>query len=529
MNLGYFSFIEKERLKTMGEKIFKRMNIGVIIPFLFSLLILLLFSRNQLFQHQIYPSGDLAADMLLNDQIDIKGYLLTGQYSRFGFHHPGPFYFYVTWIFEKIFSRFFPSMAAIWILTMIFLNSLFLAIASLMIFHKSNMSQDSLLIKRIIFIALTIFYFKKYMISVWPPDKIMIPFMAFLITLPYIFERKFVYLPFSIFFASVLFHGRVDSPLFTVPALILSLVLAFYRRNKLFSRLEFRYFSLSFFIGLGFLIPMIVDSFISHPTNLNLIVASSRSLRISTSSWHDVLLFLLNFILKNESLLFFILIFLILFIYFNMKQLLTPETKLKYFSIILLIETIIFIFYFKSTPSPLYFYMGEFYLIFPFLLSIYLFMYILESSSYMHIELTKIKFERLVFISFFSVFILDVFLFPAPLITDQDPSIPKLTKAFLSLTKPGEEIRIKSNDSNWPIIAGLLLEFYNEKHQSCATIRQLSFLFSQSFTCSRKKHTNFILIKKNNCDNRCNKVIEGYGIISLRIGTHLTSDLIMHH
>jgi hypothetical protein len=39
------------------------------------------------------PVHDYAADFLLANVIRDDGILLTGHYSRFGFHHPGPFWF----------------------------------------------------------------------------------------------------------------------------------------------------------------------------------------------------------------------------------------------------------------------------------------------------------------------------------------------------------------------------------------------------------------------------------------------------
>ena len=59
--------------------------------FTLTAIVILFLARNHITDN-IYPGGDLAADMLLVNKIDDEGFLLTGQYSRYKFNHPGPFF-----------------------------------------------------------------------------------------------------------------------------------------------------------------------------------------------------------------------------------------------------------------------------------------------------------------------------------------------------------------------------------------------------------------------------------------------------
>jgi len=58
------------------------------------LLVLLLVRNRGLFTHAVYEAGDPAANSILTLQAKHFA-LLTGHYSRVGFHHPGPAFFYV--------------------------------------------------------------------------------------------------------------------------------------------------------------------------------------------------------------------------------------------------------------------------------------------------------------------------------------------------------------------------------------------------------------------------------------------------
>lgn len=61
------------------------------------------------------PALDFAADMLLSNRIRDEGVLLVGQYSRYEFNHPGPFWFYYNHLFELGLDRSGLSRTHIWL------------------------------------------------------------------------------------------------------------------------------------------------------------------------------------------------------------------------------------------------------------------------------------------------------------------------------------------------------------------------------------------------------------------------------
>jgi hypothetical protein len=101
-------------------------KLTTIISSSFAVLILLFLAGNHI-SAQVPPGGDLAADILLANQITEKGYLLTGHYSRFGVDHPGPFFFYIYHLFEILLPHAILSRCGIWALATAILNALFLA------------------------------------------------------------------------------------------------------------------------------------------------------------------------------------------------------------------------------------------------------------------------------------------------------------------------------------------------------------------------------------------------------------------
>ena len=481
--------------------------LGFFIPFLLSMVILCFYAKNRLFQHNVFPQSDLAADMLLVNKFDSQGYLLTGQYSRYKFYHPGPFFFYVHRIFEKLFSSTLPTRSAAWMLSMIFLNSIFLTIASCTAFTSSSKIQITI-IKRVAFIIISLFYLKFYALSTWPPDKIMIPFMAFLLTLPHIAQRKFAWIPLSVFLASVLFHGRVDSPIFTFPLLLFAIGWGIFRYRGSLKKKEIGFVSIGAGIGFFFLLPLIIDSILNTPSNLHLILTSTHRLSIAASSWHDVFSYLWGYLTENKSLFLFLII---QFVIIKLNLMSSSRLFMKDLLIFCMIETTIFLIYFKIAPPPLSFYMGEFFLVIPLLIFIY--PIINQIGSLPHHTVSE---KSLIYYSNMGVNIIitgvlialvaEIFREPSPPY-NEDSTIQQLAQEIIKMMPPDHDIRLGHDPDLWPIVAGLLLELNKEKYKVC------SILFTPSDTCSPNVHPNIILLTKKECAIRkCQKIIGEYGL-----------------
>ena len=505
----------KEKFLLIGQVI--RKKTVILIPFLFSFIFLCFYAKTRLLEHNVYPVGDLAADMLLANQIDTKGYLLTGQYSRFGFHHPGPFFFYLTHLFEGIFSPFLSSRAAVWTLAMIFFNSLLLAFSAQLAFENSPQLSSNI-IKRIFFTIVILYYFKDYAISTWPPDKIVIPFMAFLVTLPYIAKRDLRYFPYSILLGSILFHGRVDSPIFTFLPLICVMIFGFLKNNGPLNPSEWRSISGGVIIGLVFLIPILLDTAINRPPNLALIIGSMHQIKIASSSWSDLIKYLVEYWKEAIGLIFFS--FIILFIFMGKK--IVEDWFNKALFTISAFETVLFLIYFKSTPPPLFHYMAEFYLAVPLLIISRPFINSWKDFSYYYWNENE-------HLKFFSAILINVIIIVVPVILayrmtkmtgspiwDQNKDIPRIAAEIVKLTKPSLSIRMEHPHTLWPLESGLLLEFKKENIRACSTFQGLSFLFTPDMTCNSYLSSNVKLLEAKDCERKCVSIIGDIGLESVK-------------
>ena len=504
-----------ERFISIGQA-FRIMTV-VIIPFLVSFIFLCFYAKTRLLGHDVYPVGDLAADMLLANQIDTKGYLLTGQYSRFGFHHPGPFFFYLTHLFESIFSSYLPSRAAAWTLAMIFFNSIFLALSAQLAFKKSPQLFSDI-IKRVMFVIVIVYYLRNYAISTWPPDKIVIPFMTFLLTLPYIAKRDLRYFPYSILISFILFHGRVDSPIFTFLPLLCVMIFAFLKEKSPLTSSEWRNILGGVIIGFVFLFPILVDISIHRPSNLALIIGSMHQLTIASSSWWDVTKYLVGYWKESIGLIFYP--FIVLFIFMGKKM--AEDWFNKAIFIVSSLETVIFLIYFKSTPPPLQHYMAEFYLAVPLLIIVRPLINAWKGFPHYYWRRNEpLKIFPYILINILIV-VVPVFLayrmmkLTGSPIWDQNEEIPRMAAEIVRLTKPSHSIRMEHPHTLWPIVSGLLLEFEKEHRRACSTFEGLSFLFTPDMTCGSNRKPNIKLLQAKDCAGKCISIIGDVGLELVR-------------
>jgi hypothetical protein len=460
-------FADKSNMRPM-----KRRTL-FLLCFTFSAVILSLYARQYFSIEEIYPWGDDATDMLLANKIQSDGYLLTGQYSRFGFNHPGPFFFYVTYISEKIFSNFIPSIHGAWVFGLILLNSFFLAISSALIFRHRNTNSYPEILKHLLFISIACFIFKDIAISTWPPNKIVIPFLAFLSTLSLISERKFSYLPLSILFASIIFHGRVDSPVFTMPILIFSIVIGFFRYRQKITIEDYRHLIYSSIIAILFIFPLLIDFFINSPSNLEYILKSTTRLREASSSMGDVVSFFTSYWNNNFNVLIYISTALVYVFFFPRYQSYFLSQYRNIFLLSLVI-TIIGLLYFKRTPPPLYEYMAQFYLTVPFLI---LFLPLLHLFT-MKVSPERRNIIRYCFVipSTFFCAILVFYIIKNNTAAAQYLHIKELSEDIKELVRNEESIRIgfdQINIDTFADSAGVIYNLNRQGYNVCSTIQGL--------------------------------------------------------
>ncbi|TWU01347.1 hypothetical protein [Neorhodopirellula pilleata] len=181
-----------------------------------------------LFSQPQFEFGDFAANSFAIDDA-AKLERVLGNYSRFGFSHPGPAFFYIYAGGEKLFYdwlKWCPAEHNAHILTGIILQSLFWAVSVTAIRARMTNSHSAILIAMILlaYFQLTGYAFT----SIWPPHQLLMPFFCMLVTATCILAGDRNWLWAFVLSCCFCVHGHVAQPLFVVPLTIMVVSSIFY-------------------------------------------------------------------------------------------------------------------------------------------------------------------------------------------------------------------------------------------------------------------------------------------------------------
>ncbi|HEY3757826.1 MAG TPA: hypothetical protein VGL42_16850 [Opitutaceae bacterium] len=217
-------------------------------------------------------TGDFAANAL---QIWDAKHLccLTGNYSRFRFHHPGPAFFYVYAAGEYLFYNLLhlvPAPGAAHSLAGLLLQCYFFAagISILVRFVSDPWARFTAIAVGCLHFFASGFAF----VSIWPPHQLLMPFFCALMSAPAVICGEIVYLPLLVLSACFCIHGHVAQPLFMLPLLAAGSAALIWRALKpvpgggerrkalvkLFCEREAR---IAVLIAGLFLVPLIIEAF----------------------------------------------------------------------------------------------------------------------------------------------------------------------------------------------------------------------------------------------------------------------------
>ncbi|MDQ7908830.1 hypothetical protein RB614_30285 [Phytohabitans sp. ZYX-F-186] len=178
---------------------------------LFGLLLL----RNPVtFGRVVYERGDFAANSVIT--ADAKHFdLLVGNYSRLGFHHPGPAFFYVQafgeWLLYDLLGAVPTPWNGQWV-ALLALNSVLLALV-LSVVHSWTASRAATALCG----AAMILYFATQpaiLASAWMPNLYVAPFLLLLTAAASVAAGRVAHLPLLALAAGLLIHGHVSFLLF---------------------------------------------------------------------------------------------------------------------------------------------------------------------------------------------------------------------------------------------------------------------------------------------------------------------------
>lgn len=272
-----------------------------------------------------FAASDIAGDILHANQIKDNGYLLVGHWSKFNFNHPGPFWFYINYIFEFLLSPFNLERLQTWQWGTTFLNSIFISFSAIALskfyFNKFKFSYSFLFV----FIYCL---FNQECTGIWIPYRLTAAYLAFFVSILHLSRGHFQYAIMAVFLNCILIHGYATMPLLTLPFLFLSIILG-YNKTKTFKPF-YKDILISFLVALFFVSPILIDAYLNNPSNLDYLLKASENMQFEKkSTFHDVLLTLPSLILTDTTGHPFVLFYFSLFVIVCFLLFLAPRGKLK--------------------------------------------------------------------------------------------------------------------------------------------------------------------------------------------------------
>lgn len=207
--------------------------------------------RSYLLAPNMLAYGDFGANAL---QVQNAKHFreLLGNYSRWGFHHPGPALFYWYALFETILPRLSPIAAEI-------VGGMVLQI--LLILTALSMTGRHLKLRAFLPIAVAVLsvhlsFTESGLTSIWPPHILIGIFLSFALFAILVADGSTKALPFFVMCCCLLVHGHVAQPMFVVPIFTLSTVLWFRQNDG--DRLK-AHLATSAVILAVFILPILID------------------------------------------------------------------------------------------------------------------------------------------------------------------------------------------------------------------------------------------------------------------------------
>lgn len=243
-----------------------------------------------LFNSRVYEADDYAANSL--QVLKAKEFRETlGNYSRFGFHHPGPAFFYVFALGELLFvdvTRLVPGpingqLIALYGLSAIFFSAALTIVARPLEKGRAWFIGFALLLAAWHFGAVGRFYEfapdHPGLFCLWPPCLLVFPFLCFLVAAASVAAGGVKDLPIMTVAACFLVHGHVSMPLIVVPLTVLAYTALLRQLRQ--AQIEGakwpwqiaprQHWLAAGTIGL-FLLPIAVNLVAAHPNNLQRIL-----------------------------------------------------------------------------------------------------------------------------------------------------------------------------------------------------------------------------------------------------------------
>jgi len=256
-------------------------TISVMVAGAAFLVVLLVINRD-LFTKPIMAYSDFAFNGL---QVERAKHFrdLLGNYSRWGFHHPGPAFMYL-WAFGEAFFHdllhLTPAVMNAHMLTTILLNTAFLFGTIGIVARRC---KSFLFTPVALGLSLFFIYILNHtvpasaVLSIWMPHVLLFPFLFFVAVSVSVSLGEISKMPWFVLTGLLLLHGHVAQPLFVGPIFLLTLAILWRRKIRLEGAREFlktnrRAMAVSFALVVLFALPILIEIVIHRPNNIRAII-----------------------------------------------------------------------------------------------------------------------------------------------------------------------------------------------------------------------------------------------------------------
>ena len=479
-------------------------RINIMLVFLFSLACIFYLGHHFL-QVNLVPDGDFAADMLLAQRIETGGLLLTGHYSRYEFNHPGPFFFYALHLGSVGATLLGLSKAAGAYLATFFLNACFVTLCSVMVVRL--FSPVVRLIPTLSAVLVIISLSATHLVDVWMPHKLVLPYLAFLLSLVFILRRALQYFPLACLLAAILVHGYISMIAMALPLLFLACVTGL--RNPVFklTRAEKHWFLIGGAIGCAFLLPVIADSIFNTPSNLHKILFQSMNAHFKHTRFQELIDLFSAVVFAQFSIFHFLLLL------GGSYVMVSHSATRKMWGEILfgvLLLVLLFLAYHKTVPAPVLDFTVFYFQAVPTLLVTISTVALLMCSESLGISrLGEYALKAGVVVA---ILVGVMYLKPTKTNSEQNRAITMMASAIEQRLPDVNLIKIDyTQHMQWPFIAGVLYEFARNNVSACTTWQHMRFLYTSEFVCDASQKADVIIKNEAECDAACFFKADGIG------------------
>ena len=468
----------------------------------------------------IAVGSDLAADMLLANKLRDEGWLLVGIYSRFHFNHPGPFWFYFNHAIELLLGWTELSRYQLWMIGSVLINSACVSFAGFAL-SKYLVGRMSIRLSAT-FLCILIGLVGGDVVSLWMPDRLIAPYIAFFVCLLHLSEGNHRYLWASVSLACMLIHGYASMPVFTLPFLAASMAIGFLMRRANVNWKAIRkqaYYSLG--IAALFAFPICYDLLVSDQSNLSKILAArARFATMPKPDWQEMRDFVQTLVFQENAIKYAIGLPLIALLVIVARTRESLKSRIVFLSITCLVVTLTMLAFYKQTPSTLYYFVAQFYVGIPVtLLTAMLSPFAAGTKEDVFPGLKPGGAIFLQIVSFAAIAV--CFLFPLKNMEERHNVWRKPILRFADLIEQGRPFPsfagIDYSEHNlWPLVSGLLVELDRRHVGACTTWKHMAFLYTDKGVCHGKGLPAFRVTRAAECHNRCLIEIDGYGLSAYR-------------